>query len=79
MNEYTKVISLMGHYFIKEFKKDKKHKNKIREIREETVAKAFKEGNTKIYVCFEEKDKVIELDEFSDKKLIITYLGKKFI
>lgn len=79
MNEYTKVISLMGHYFIKEFKKEKKHKNKVREIREETVAKAFKEGNTKIYVYFEEKDKTIELDEFSDKDIIATYLGKKFI
>ena len=42
MNQYTKVFSLLdGQYFTKEHQKIKHHKNKVRPITEDTVAKNF--------------------------------------
>lgn len=79
MQTYTKVIGLTGSHFVKEFVKIRHHDNKVREISEETVAKKFKEGNTKVIVHFEEDGREIELDDFSDPDLIRKFLGKTFI
>lgn len=79
MQTYTKVIGLTGSHFVKEFVKIRHHDNKVREISEETVAKKFKEGNTKVIVHFEEDGREIELDDFSDPDLIRKFLGKSFI
>lgn len=79
MNRYTKVIGLTGSMYVKEFEKIKHHKNKIREINEDTVIKQFKEGNTEICVYFEETDTEIFIDDFSEPELIKKYLGKKFL
>lgn len=79
MNRYTKVIGLTGSMYVKEFEKIKHHKNKIRELNEETVAKVFKEGDTEITVYFEETDTEIIIDDFSDLELVKKYLGKKFL
>ncbi|BEP28107.1 hypothetical protein [Helicovermis profundi] len=79
MNKYTKIIGVKGFYFIKEFYKIKHHKNKIRELSEDTVAKFFKKGDCEIEVYFEETDKTILIDDFSSKEDIKKYLGKKFL
>lgn len=79
MNRYTKIIGLTGSMYVKEFEKIKHHKNKIREINEETVIKQFKEGNTEICVYFEETDTEFFIDDFSEPELIKKYLGKKFL
>lgn len=79
MNRYTKVIGLTGSMYVKEFEKIKHHKNKVRELNEETVAKVFKEGNTEVTVYFEETDTEIIIDDFSDLELVKKYLGKKFL
>lgn len=79
MNTYTKIIGLTGSHFVKEFVKIRHHENKLREISEETVAKKFKEGNTKVIIHFEEDSRQIELDDFSDPELIRKYLGKMFL
>jgi hypothetical protein len=79
MNRYTKIIGITGSIYIKEFEKIKHHKNKIRELNEETVAKAFKNGNTEILVYFEETDTEIFIDDFTDRETVAKYLGKKFL
>jgi len=79
MNLYTKYIGLYGEMFTKEFVKIKHHKNKIREVREDTVAKQFVVGKAQVLVVFEENDKEILLDDFSDPAEIKKYLGKKFL
>ncbi len=79
MNRYTKVITLFGYYYTKEFEKIKHHKNKIREVREETVRKFFKEGSAEVLVYFEETDNEMLLDHLSDPEDIRKYLGKKFL
>ncbi len=79
MKYYYKIIRLTGHYYVNEFEKIKKHKNKVREIHESTVIKAFKSGNAGVKVVFEETDTTYTLDSFSDQELIIKYLGKNFI
>ena len=79
MNRYTKIIGLTGDIYTKEFTKIKHHKNKIRDISEDTVAKVFKNGNAEIKVYFEETDIEIVIDAFSDVEIIKKYLGKKFI
>ena len=79
MKRYTKVIGLTGSHYTVEFEKIKHHDNKIREVREETVAKAFKAGKAEVMVVFEEKQKQMLLDNFSDNDLIKKYLGKKFL
>ena len=79
MNRYTKVIGLTGSMYIKEFEKIKNHKNKIRQLNEQTVIKAFKNGDTEICIYFEETDTEIIVDPFSDDETIKKYLGKKFL
>lgn len=79
MKRYTKVIRLTGYYFTKELEKKKHHKNKIREIKEDTVAKFFLEGDTEILVYFQETDHEILITPHSDPKEIKKYLGSKFI
>ncbi|MBF4695699.1 hypothetical protein [Fusibacter ferrireducens] len=79
MNQYTKVIGLTGAIYTKEFQKIKHHKNKIREVNEDTVIKAFKGGDTEILVFFEETGEEIIVDDFSDQELVKKYLGKKFL
>ncbi|WP_432401953.1 hypothetical protein [Wukongibacter sp. M2B1] len=79
MEKYTKVIELMGSYYTKEYKKKKKHKNKVREIKEDTVRKFFLQGKAEVLVILEESDKEILLDFTSDKEDIKKYLGKSFI
>jgi len=79
MKYYYKIIGLSGHYYANEFKKIKHHKNKTREISEDTVIKSFKSGKTGVIVIFEETGKKYILDNFSDKDLISKYLGKSFI
>ncbi len=79
MNRYTKVIGFTGSMYTKEHTKIKHHKNKIREINEDTVAKAFKSGTAEVMVYFEETDIEILVDAYSDDETIKKYLGKKFI
>lgn len=79
MNRYTKIIGLTGTMYVKEFIKIKHHKNKLRDINEDTVVKAFKNGDAEITVYFEETDNEIIVDAFSDQETIKKYLGKKFL
>lgn len=80
MQRYTKVISPTGFYFLKEFEKKKHHKNKIRELREETVAKVFLEGDAEILVILDDDEsREIILNAFSSEKDIKKYLGSKFL
>lgn len=77
--KYTKVIGISGQYFAREYVKIKKHKTKVREVKEATVLKAFLNGDTDIEVVLEDLDKVIFIDYFSDAELIRQYLGEKFV
>ncbi|QZY53755.1 hypothetical protein [Crassaminicella profunda] len=79
MKNYTKIIRMTGYYFTKEFTKKKHHKNKVREVKEETVAKAFLAGDTEILVYFEESDREILITPSSDPTDIKKYLGNKFL
>lgn len=79
MNRYTKIIGLTGNMYVKEHLKIKHHKNKIRELNEDTVIKAFKNGDAEVTVYFEETDTEIIIDAFSDNETIKKYLGKKFL
>lgn len=80
MNYYTKIFSLLdGQYFTKEQQKIKHHKNKVRPIQEDTVAKNFLADDAEITVYFEDTGKTLVIDSFSDEELIKTYLGKKFM
>ncbi len=79
MNRYTKIIGITGTIYVKEFEKIKHHKNKVRDINEETVAKNFKNGDAEIRVYFEETDTELFIDAYSDAETVKKYLGKKFI
>lgn len=79
MKRYSKVIQMSGYYFTKEFEKKKHHRNKVREIKEDTVAKFFLEGDTAILVYFEESDREVLITLESDPKDIKKYLGDKFL
>lgn len=79
MTEYTKVIGIMEQYFVREFVKIKHHKNKVREISEHTVAKAFLAGDARVTIYFEESEKEIILEPDSNPDDIRKYLGKRFI
>lgn len=79
MNRYTKIIGLTGTIYVKEFEKIKHHKNKTRDINEDTVAKVFKAGDTEITVYFEETDTEIIIDDFTDAETVKKYLGRKFL
>lgn len=79
MKRYTKTIGYTGSHYTVEFEKIKNYDSKIREVREDTVAKAFREGKAEVYVLFEETGKDYLLDDFSDPALIKKYLGTKFL
>lgn len=79
MNRYSKIIGITGAIYTKSFEKIKHHKNKIRELNESTVIKAFKAGDTEIRVYFEETDEEVIIDAFSSEEMIKKYLGKKFL
>jgi hypothetical protein len=79
MIEYSKVISLMEQYYIREHEKIKHHRNKVREINESTVIKAFQSGEAIVRVFIEEIDKEILITPESSEDDIRKYLGKKFI
>lgn len=79
MKRYNKIINITGSFYTIEFEKQKKNITKTREVREDTVAKQFREGKAEVYVYFEETGKEFLLDDFSDETLIKKYLGKKFI
>ncbi len=79
MNYYNKYIDLKGSYFTRVHKKKEKHGDKLRYLREETVAKEFLKGAATVIVHINEIDEEIEIDNFSDIELIRTYLGDKFI
>ena len=79
MNRYTKIIGITGTIYVKEFEKLKHHKNKVRDINEETVAKNFKNGDAEVKVYFEETDTELFIDAFSDTETVKKYLGKKFV
>lgn len=79
MDTYTKVIGLTGSFFTKEYIKKKKHKNKVREVKEQTVSKFFVEGKAQVLVIFEETGKEILLNNSSDSDDIRKYLGESFL
>ena len=79
MTIITKVMCIKGAYFTREHIKIGKHKNKIRPLREDTVAKEFKKGCVQVNVFFEEDGRLIEILPESGEELILRYLGKKFI
>ncbi|MDU2198981.1 MAG: hypothetical protein E7E21_11285 [Peptostreptococcaceae bacterium] len=74
MNRYTKIINMMDSYFVKDYEKTKK-----REVREETVQKAFLKGNCEVLVILEDSCREILIDDFSSDEDIKKYLGSKFI
>lgn len=79
MKRYTKTIGITGTQYTTEFEKIKHHMNKVREVREDTVIKVFKQGKAEVLVIFEETGKTMLLDDFSDPDLIKRFLGKKFL
>lgn len=79
MTQYHKMMTYRGDYFVKEYETIKHHKNKVRYLREETVAKDFKNGNVEIIIHFEDSEKRIVVDEFSDAETIKKYLGPRFL
>lgn len=77
-NVYTKVFTLKGYYFTKEYDKKKINKVKARTVLEETVQKNFKKGDCEILVYFEETDKSILITSDSQRDEVLKYLGDKF-
>ncbi len=77
-NTYAKIFTLKGYYFTKEYKKEKKGKQKVREILEETVRKHFRNGDCDIEILFEETDKLLLITPDSPREEIVRYLGEKF-
>lgn len=79
MNYYIKKIGFTGTIYTKEYDKIKNHKNKIRELNEDTVIEQFKAGNAVITVFNEESGKETVIDEFSSDEDVKKYLGSKFV
>ena len=50
-----------------------------REVKEETVRKAFLKGNCEVLVILEDSDREILIDDFSSDEDIKKYLGASFI
>ena len=61
------------------FEKTKKGFTKVREVKEETVRKAFLKGNCEVLVILEDSDREILIDDFSSDEDIKKYLGASFI
>lgn len=79
MHIYKRTIGLSGSHYTRDFDKKKHHKNKVRFIMEDTVAKHFKAGKAEIIVYFEETNETIHVTPESDFEIINKYLGSKFI
>lgn len=79
MNHYTKKIGFTGTIYIKEYGKIKHHKNKMRELNEDTVIEQFKKGEAVITVLNEESGKETVIDIYSSEEEIRKYLGAKFL
>lgn len=79
MNYYIKKIGYTGIIYTKQYDKIKHHKNKIRDINEETVIKQFKQGKATVTVINEESGSEITIDAFSPDEDIRRYLGKDFL
>lgn len=77
-NIYTKVFTLKGYYFTKEYDKKKKNKVQTRQVLEETVLKSFKRGDCNIMIYFEETDRNVLITPDSSRKEVLKYLGEKF-
>jgi len=77
-NVYTKVFTLKGYYFTKEYEKKKVEKIKSRRVLEETVLKHFKNGDCSIDIYFEETDKIIPITTDTPRDIVLKYLGEKF-
>ena len=77
MNRYTKIINMMESYFTKDFEKTKKGFTKVREVKEETVRKAFLKGNCEVLVILEDSDREILIDDFSPDEDIKKYIDEK--
>ena len=67
MNTYTKILTLKGSYFVKDYEKSKKNKLQKRPILEATVLKNFKSDNDTL------------ITPNSSKEDIKKYLGEKFV
>ena len=78
-NVYTKVFSLGGYYFSKEYRKTVKGKNVQRQILEETVRKNFKRGDCDVEIVFEETGKRVLITPDSSPEEIERYLGPKLL
>ena len=79
MTRYTKIINMMDSYFVKDYEKTKKGITKKREVRAETVQKAFLKGDGEVLVILEDSGREILIDDFSSDEDIKKYLGAKFI
>lgn len=80
MERYTKVVEMFGYYYTREFQKIKHHANKVREVREATVAKFFKNDSAEVLVILvEDNNKEIIITPDSDPADIKKYLGKSFL
>lgn len=80
MNVYTKILTLKGSYFVKDYEKTKKNKLQKRPVLEMTVIKNFKsDDETKIIVFNQETKNTVEITPNSDKEDIRKYLGEKFL
>ena len=51
----------------------------LREVKEETVRKAFLKGNCEVLVILEDSDREVLIDDFSPDEDIKKYLGASFI
>ena len=80
MNTYTKILTLKGSYFVKDYEKSKKNKLQKRPILEATVLKNFKSDNdTLIIVINQETGTTVEITPNSSKEDIKKYLGEQFV
>ncbi|MGB5824512.1 MAG: hypothetical protein WBH44_10610 [Proteocatella sp.] len=77
-NAYTKVFTLVGYYFTKDYDKKKLNKVKHRTVLEETVIKNFKKGDCEILIYFQESEKSILITKDSKRDEVLKYLGEKF-
>lgn len=77
-NIYTKVFTLKGYYFTKDYEKKKIEKIKSRRVLEETVLKHFKKGDCNIDIYFEESDRTIQITPDTPRATVLKYLGEKF-
>jgi hypothetical protein len=80
LNTYTKILTLKGSYFVKDYEKSKKNKLQKRPILEATVLKNFKsDDDTLIIVINQETGTTVEITPNSSKEDIKKYLGEKFV